>query len=226
VAARDQPVLILLTERHLHRSCSGALPLHEGLIVATNREETLVVGGEHGADDVLGVTTVRSGLSTLSAWVTEEANETEVITSSEELSISGAADAVDVSTIGTLGVDALSLPLELASLGCPDGAGGVRSAVSILSAFGDGVEEELVGTAVGADVFAVVAPVQGHDVRVVSRALADEGEVLSGVVDVDIVVVGADSKILVVWRESHNLDPLSGVLDQLDLSVRGGSSPD
>ena len=70
------------------------------------------------------------------------------------------------------------------------------------------------------------APIQGHDVGVVSGALADEREVLLGVVDVDIVVVGADSKILVVRGESHNLDPLSGVLDQLDLSVRGGSSPD
>ena len=53
------------------------------------------------------------------------------------------------------------------------------------------------------------APIQGHDVGVVSGALADEREVLLGVVDVDIVVVGADSKILVAWGEGHNLDPLS-----------------
>lgn len=218
--------MILLTERHLHCSCSAALPLHEGLIVSTNRVETLVVGGEHGADDVLGVTTVRSGLSTLSAWVTEEANETEVITGGEEHTIVGASDAVDVSTIGARGIDTLSLPAELDGLAGPDSAGGVRSAGGILLAVGDGVEEELVGTAVGADVFVVGAPIQGHDVGVVSGALADEGEVLLGVVDVDIVVVGANSKILVAWGEGHNLNPLGGVLDELDFSVGSRGSSD
>ena len=53
------------------------------------------------------------------------------------------------------------------------------------------------------------APIQGHDVGVVSGALADESKVLLGVVDIDIVVMGADSKILVAWGEGHNLDPLS-----------------
>ena len=165
------------------------------------------------------MTTVRSGLSTLSAWVTEEANETEVITGGEEHTIVGAIDAVDVSTIGARRIDTFSLPLELAGLGGPDGGSSVRSAARILDAVGDGVEEELVGTTVGADVSIVGAPIQGHDVGVVSGALADEGEVRIGVVDVDIVVVGADSKILVAWGEGHNLDPLSGVLDEFDLNV-------
>ena len=155
------------------------------------------------------MTTVRSGLFTLSAWVTEEANETVVITSGKELSVMGASNAVDVGTIGALGVDTLSLPLELAGLGGPDGSSGVRSAGGILFAGGDFVEEELVSTTVRADIFVLRAPIQGHDVGVVSGALADESEVLVGVVDVDIVVVGADSKILVTWGESHNLDPLS-----------------
>ena len=53
------------------------------------------------------------------------------------------------------------------------------------------------------------APIQSHDVGVVSGALSDESEVLLGVIDVNIVVVGADSKILVAWGEGHNLDPLS-----------------
>ena len=70
------------------------------------------------------------------------------------------------------------------------------------------------------------APIQGHDVGVVSGALADESKVLLGVVDIDIVVVGADSKILVAWGEGHNLDPLSGVLDELDLNVGSRGSPD
>ena len=70
------------------------------------------------------MTAVRSGLSTLSAWVTEEANETVVITSGQELTVIGASNAVDMGTIGALGIDTLSLPLELAGLGGPDGASG------------------------------------------------------------------------------------------------------
>ena len=129
-------------------------------------------------------------------------------------------------TISARGVDALSLPLELAGLGCPSGASGVRSAGWILCAFGDSVEEELVSTTVRADVSVVRAPVQGHDVGVMGGAFAYQGEVLVGVVDVDIVVVGADSKILVARGEGHNLDPLGGVLHELDLYVGSGSSPD
>ena len=74
---------------------------------------------------MLRVTAVRSGLSTLSAWVTEEANETVVITSCQELTVIGASNAVDMGTIGALGIDTLSLPLELAGLGGPGGASGV-----------------------------------------------------------------------------------------------------
>ena len=86
------------------------------------------------------MTAVRSGLSTLSAWVTEEANKTVVITSGQELTVIGASNAVDVGTIGALGINTLSLPLELAGLACPDGASGVRSTGGILLAVGDGVE--------------------------------------------------------------------------------------
>ena len=155
------------------------------------------------------MTTIGSGFATLSARITEEAYETVVITGGQELTITRAGNAVDMGTVCALRVDALSLPLELASLACPGGASGVRSAIWILIAVRDCVEEELVGTAVGADIFVVGAPIQGHDVGVVSGALADEREVLLGVVDVDIVVVGADSKILVARGEGHNLDPLS-----------------
>ena len=122
-------------------------------------------------------------------------------------------------TISARGVDALSLPLELAGLGCPSGASGVRSAGWVLSAAGNSVEEELVGTAVRSDHVTSCGPVHGHDVRVVGMALSDLGEVTFSVVNVDVVVMGANSKILVVRGEGHNFDPLSGVLDELDLDV-------
>jgi hypothetical protein len=126
--------------------------LHEGLVIATNRVETGVIGAERDTDDVLRVATVGSGLAALSARVTEEANEAVVIAGSQELSIRGASDAVDVGTIGARGVDALSLPLELACLASPCGASGVGSAAWVLIAVGDRVEEELVGATVRANV--------------------------------------------------------------------------
>ena len=200
--------------------------MHEGLVIATNRVETGVIAAERDTDDVLRVATVGSGLATLSARIAEEADETVVIAGGQELTISGASNAVDVGAIGARGVDALSLPLELACLASPCGASGVGSAAWVLIAVRDGVEEELVGTAVRADVAGFGAPVEGHDVRVVGTALSGEGEVLVHVVDVDVVVVGADSKILVVRGEGHNLDPFSGVLKELDLIVGSGDIPD
>jgi len=131
--------------------CSASLPLHEGLIVTTNGVEIGVAIGEHDTDDVLRVTTVASR-SALDAGVSEEVDKTVVIASGEELTVSGAADRVDMGAVSARGVDTGGLPLELASLASPLGALGVAATGRILFAVGDGVEEELVGTAVGADV--------------------------------------------------------------------------
>lgn len=62
------------------------------------------------------------------------------------------------------GVDTLSVPSELDSLGSPCGAGGVGAAGGISFTVGDGEEEELVGTTVSTDVLRFTAPVHGHDV--------------------------------------------------------------
>ena len=89
----------------LHLACSvarvtssGALPLHESLIVATNRVKVAISCAEEDANDVLRVTAVRAGAA-LDARVTEEADETVVITGGEELSVEGGAHGVDVGAI-------------------------------------------------------------------------------------------------------------------------------
>ena len=208
----------------LHRACSvagatssGALPLHEGLIVATDRVEVAISRAEEDANDVLGVTAVRAGAA-LDARVTEEADETVVITGGEELSVEGGAHGVDVGAISARGVDTLDIPSELDSLGGPLGALGVAAAGRILVAVGHGEEEELVGTAVGTDVLRLSAPVHGHDVGRVSAASAGEAEG-ADLVDADGVVVGANSEVLVVRREGHDLDPLLGLTEEGDLSA-------
>ena len=69
------------------------------------------------------------------------------------------------------------------------------------------------------------APVEGHDVRVVSLAGSYKAPV-GGFVDVDVVIVRTDGEVLVVWREGHNLDPFSRVSEELDLTVRGRGGSD
>ena len=71
-------------------------------------------------------------------------------------------------SVGAGGVDTFGGPLELDGVGSPLRGGGVGSAGGILIPGGGLEEEELVGTTVGADVLGTVAPVQCHDVRVVS----------------------------------------------------------
>jgi hypothetical protein len=152
---------------------SAFLPLHEGLIVTSNGEEVAVISAESNADDVLGVTSVASGL-TLDDGVAEQVHETVIISGSHELAVSRAANRVDVSSIGSGGVDTLGLPLELAGLGFPLGTLGVGTARWVLSAVWDGEEQKLVSTTVGADVRAILAPVKSHDVGGVSLALANK----------------------------------------------------
>ena len=108
--------------------CSLSLPLHEGLIVSTDGVEMcVVVVAEEDANNVLGVTTVGSGLA-LDNWVTEEVHEAVVITSGHEHLVAGASNGVDVGTIGARWVDTLSLPLEFDGLGSPLNSLGVRAA--------------------------------------------------------------------------------------------------
>ena len=53
----------------------------------------------------------------------------------------------------------------------------------------------------------MAAPVESHDVGAMSSALALETPVGSSI-DIDGVVVGTDSQVLVVWGEGHDFNPL------------------
>ena len=94
--------------------------MHEGLIVAADRVEALVAWTEGDTDDVFGVSPVGTR-SSADARVVEDVDETVVITSGEEHLVTGSANGVDVCTIGAGGIDALSLPKELAGCCSPLG---------------------------------------------------------------------------------------------------------
>jgi len=126
--------------------------------------------------------------------------------------IGGFADCIDVSTISTLGIDSFDIPGHLCGFGGPNGVLVVGSAGSILLA-SVVPEEELVGSTVGSHNLTVLTPVDGGDVRGVSSALTEE--VIRLVVDVNVVIVRTDSKLGAIGRGSKNLDPFSGVLEDL-----------
>jgi len=66
---------------------SALLPDHHGLIVATDREGVRAISVEGGADDVLTVATVGTGLGSVSAGVTEQLNEAVVVTNEQVVAI-------------------------------------------------------------------------------------------------------------------------------------------
>ena len=202
---------------------SAFLPLHEGLIVTTDGEQVSVSGAEKDAGDVLGVTTERSGDTSLEAGVVEEADKTVIVTGGKEHLVIGTADGVDMGAIGASGVDTLGLPEELAGHGGPLSVLEVGAAGRILLAVFSGEEEELVSTTVGSEELGVSAPVEGHDVRAVTLAFSTERPV-SSVVDVDGVVVGTDSEVSAIRGEGHNLDPLGGVAEKGEINGGVGVS--
>jgi len=123
-----------------------------------------------------------------------------------------------VGAVGLSGVNARGLPEELASGSGPLSVLQVGAARWILLARGDLEEEQLVTTAVRADELGVSAPVHTMNVGAVFAALALETPVGSPV-NVDVVVVGADSQVLAIWGEGHNLVPLSSILEKVALLV-------
>ena len=126
-------------------------------------------------------------------------------------------------TIGTSGVDTLSLPKELASYGSPFSVLKVGSTRWVLLAVFSSEEEEFVGTTVRTDELGVSTPIKSHDVRAVTSAFTMEFPV-AGCVDIDMVVVGTDGEIFTIWGEGHDLNPLSGVSKKMQLSGISGCS--
>ena len=132
----------------LMSSFSASLPLHDGLIISTSGPDILIVIREDTASNMFRMSTVAAWISTFTSWVSEEGNETIVITTGEELSVVRSSDTVDVSTIGSLGVDTLSAPLEFHSLSSPNNRFGISSARWILRTIFRHPEEEFISTTV------------------------------------------------------------------------------
>mmetsp|Transcript_31740 Transcript_31740/g.42988 ORF Transcript_31740/g.42988 Transcript_31740/m.42988 type:complete len:347 (-) Transcript_31740:322-1362(-) len=158
-------------------------------------------------------------MSTISSRVSVKLDKTEVITSGNEHTILGTVDAIDVGAIGTAGEDTLNVPGELGSLSGPNGTSGVASTRWVLGAVVHLEEEELVGTAVGADVRTISSPVKVGDIRVVTLKSTAIAVTIGNIVDVDFVIVRTNSKLLTIGRVAHDLDPFGGVLHEVLLNT-------
>jgi len=172
---------------------SALLPLHESLVVATDREDAVSLKNDVSYE--LRVSTVSSALGSLSNGVTEEAYIAPVVSGQDKLSGGVAADTVDVRSIGTSGEDTVNVPRELDSLSSPDYRDSVAGTVGVLSnatVFTDLPEEELVSLTSRSEVLGVGAPVHALDGRRVSIA-SSNAIPRSTVVDSDGVVVRSDS---------------------------------
>jgi len=79
----------------------------------------LIVSGELDVSDVLRVASVGAWLVSLADWISEESDETEVITAGNKLVIRRAGNGVDVGTISSSWEDTFDVPAELDSAGSP-----------------------------------------------------------------------------------------------------------
>jgi len=187
---------------------SASLPLHEGLIVTTDGKDTVSL--EHAVGDVLRVATVGSALASLSDGVTEDTDVAPVIASKDKSAVFIASNSVDLGAILTSGEDAVNVPGELDSLGCPHDRLGVGDTSGVLinaSSFTDVPEEELVSLAGRSKPLGVVRPIHSLDSRRVLGSSSSAGPV-SGVVEADLVVMRTNGKELTAGRDSHDLNPL------------------
>lgn len=187
--------------------CSHSLPLHEGLIVTTDREDAISL--EDAVGNVLRVTTVGSALSSLSAGVTEDTDVAPIISSEDKSAGLIASNSVDLGAILTSREDAVNVPGELDSLGSPHNRLGVGDTSGILvnaSVFTDVPEEELVSLAGRSEPQGVVRPIHSLDGRRVLASSSSASPSCS-VVNADLVVVRTDSKEFTTGGDSHDLNP-------------------
>ena len=94
----------------LFRKFSAFLPLHQGLVVTTDREKVAVIFVEDRAHDVLRVSTIRAWLGTLTGRISEECDETVIVSTCEKFAVMRSSDTINVGTVSSARVDTFSVP--------------------------------------------------------------------------------------------------------------------
>ena len=141
-------------------------------------------------------------------WVSVCADETVIITGSNEFLIFGHGARVDMGTITTWWEDTLNIPSKFTGLVRPNSSNGVGS-TGWISLLGTNVEEQkFVSTTDGSDETSIGSPIDSSDEGTVTGQL-DVLFVGFGVDEVNSVIVGTNGEMFGIWGENHGFDPFS-----------------
>ena len=141
-------------------------------------------------------------------WVSVCADETIIITGSNEFLIFGHGARVDMGTITTWWEDTLNIPSKFTGLIRPNSSNGVGS-TGWISLLGTNVEEQkFVSTTDGSDETSIGSPIDSSDEGTVTGQL-DVLFVGFGVDEVNSVIVGTNGEMFGIWGENHGFDPFS-----------------
>lgn len=181
-----------------------------------------VTSTELDTHNVLGVASERLRLDTLSGRVTEDVDETEVITSADEGLLLVHVDTIDMVTAGLSREDTIDQPAELNVMGSPKSALVVGGTAGVLiTARKRTKEEQLITIADRSDALRVSAPIESSNSGVMLGALADAVVVSVHIVHVDVGIVRADSKVSTIGTVFSNLEPFLGVKELVLDGLRG-----
>ena len=205
-----------------HSLNSLSLPLDEGLVLSTDREHALAVGGEGGTDDVLAVAGVAVGcVGVVNARVVVDVDEAPVVARDDELLVGAHLHLVNVSAILARRVGTLHVPTELDGAGGPLGILRVRKTRRVVSLIGNVEVELLVCATNGTDVGGVLRPIESSDERVVlgEGLVKGVGTIVTDRVNVKVVVVRGEGQEFLAGRVAGALAPLLSVLQRSNLAV-------
>ena len=140
------------------------------------------------------------------AWVSEQFDHSEIITSSEDLAIWRSFTSVDVRAIGTWWEDTLDWPSERTTPSVPWLVLVVGGTTLLLCSIGGIMEQDLITCAVGHQASWVLWKIDVSDRTVVSFYSLNWFKLLGNVVKDDVRVMSSNSTDSVIRGESDDLD--------------------
>ena len=214
----------------MNSDCSGGdLPLHDGGVVATQREQVVIPRGEANLRNVATVTQewLKACASVNHLRVSVQLDLAIVVCCGDDFLPAGQwtispVRMIDVGAVLAWLPAALHGPPKNGALGVPGLILEVGSSARILRTIRNGVVQDLIGAIVGADGCRVLAPVDMRDERGALPELLRKPERWD-LVEINLVVVRPYGQVIAIGREFEVLYPLLrdflAVLDAPVLSV-------
>ena len=157
------------------------------------------------------MSSVACWLATLSAWISEHIDEAKVISGSNQTLLLIHINAIDVWAVGFSWEHAINAPTELAMLRVPNGTCCIWGTWWILVSWWKHEEKELISVTDGSKIAAILTPVHASNCSIVLVAFRKKAIAIGNIIDVNICVVRAYSKIISIWTVLSSFDPLKWV---------------